>query len=344
MANWSRFSRFAGKMLVTFGTLLIFIGASSSSAGAADCLKIRAAFDIGSGSTKMVVAKVNTCQQQVVQILLEQQLGVNYYQDLQQNGQKLSAKIMQEGLQALQTLKAAAQQKGASDFIAAGTKVFRDAQNVNEFTKKLEKAGIRFQVLSDQDEAVLGFRAAAAKTGINPKDLVVWDIGGGSMQIAIGGNPQNPWDPQDMYLGNLAAKGFLHIVLTTFYDAKTQTPNPYGKKITPVQKMAQGLAEALIAPALREKIAGKQVVGIGPVHNIAVLKVLEPSTDYRLGQLEKSIKAKANYTDAQLGNDQFSPETLTNALLVAGFMHALKINQLTPAKIHLGHGLLVQNL
>jgi len=308
-----------------------------------DCLKIRAAFDIGSGATKMVVAKVNTCQQQVAQILVEQQLGVNYYQDLQQNGQKLSPKIEQEGLQVLQNLMAVAKQQGAQEFVAVGTKVFRDAQNAEDYAKKIAAAGITFKILKDDEEAIIGFRAAAAKTGINPKDLVMWDIGGGSMQIAIGGNPQAPLDPQDMYLGNIAAKSFLHLVLTTFYKAGTKTPNPYGKKTTQVQKMAQGLAEAFIPPALRSKIAGKQVVGIGPVHNIAVLKVLAPSTDYQIDQLEKSIKAKANYTDAQLGNDQFAPETLTNALLVAGFMQALQIKKLTAVNIHLGHGLLLQN-
>ncbi|MBP5296324.1 MAG: hypothetical protein J6Y94_03220 [Bacteriovoracaceae bacterium] len=328
------------------GVILIVLAAvlapAATAASKRDCLITQAAFDIGSGATKMVVAQVDRCQHKVVRFLQEEQAGVNYYQDLKQNQQKFSAQIQAEGLAVLNKLKAQAQEKGAQEFIAVGAQAFRDALNAQEIQQKIEAAGIKFKVVTQDEEAKIGFQAAAAVSGIAPQDLAIWDIGGGSMQIAFLQDASHPQGPLTTYNGNIAAKGFLHLILKTFYPAQTTTPNPYGKKITAAQKLAAALAEILIPPSFKEALAQKQVVGIGPVHNIAVLKVLAPSKDYSLVQLEKSIKAKQNYTDAQLGNDQFSPETLTNALLVAGFMEALKIKQLIPVKVHLGHGILGQ--
>ena len=326
--------------------ILVSVCSSNSAWGANqdECQVIQAGFDVGSGSTKMAVALVDRCTHQIVRLLKEEQAGVNYYQDLRENQQKFSPSIQKTGLEVLAKFKAAAQALGAQEFFAVGAQAFREALNAEEVAKKIESTGIKFKILTLDEEAMVGFQAAAAVSGINPKDLAVWDIGGGSMQIAFLAETDNKNAPLTLttYSGNVAAKGFLHLVLKTFYPDNAKTPNPYGKKVAAVIKMAQGLADVLLAPAFKEQLLKKQIVGIGSVHNIAVLKVLAPSEDYSLKQLQKSITAKQNYTDAQLGNDQFSPETLTNALLVAGFMQALKIDKLTPVKVHLGHGILGQ--
>ena len=328
---------------LTFSVVaLALLTAPAWGASKRECVIIQAAFDVGSGSTKMVVAQVDRCAHKTLRFIQEEQAGADYYQDLRQNGQKISRKMQEEGLAVLKQLQAKAQALGATEFLAVGAQAFRDALNAEEFGQKLAQAGIQFKVVSQDEEAKIGFQAAAAVSGIPPKDLAIWDIGGGSMQIAFLQDPAHPSSPLTAYNGNLAAKGFLQLVLKTFYPAQAKTPNPYGAKIIPAQKLAAALGEVLITPSFKEQLAQKQIVGIGPVHNIAVLKVLSPSRDYSLKQLKKSITTKQNYTDAQLGNDQFSPETLTNAILVAGFMQALHIEKLIPVKIHLGHGILGQ--
>ncbi len=50
----------------------------SGAALAQNCLQTRAAIDIGSGSTKIAVAEVDTCQHRIHNMLYQQQLPVAY--------------------------------------------------------------------------------------------------------------------------------------------------------------------------------------------------------------------------------------------------------------------------
>ena len=63
-----------------------------------ECLKNRAAFDIGSGTTKMMVAQVDTCLQQVNQIFEEREIAVAYKEDLDSSQGKFSKEIQDKGL------------------------------------------------------------------------------------------------------------------------------------------------------------------------------------------------------------------------------------------------------
>ena len=121
--------------------ILIFwaIGLLPVVAAAKICVENRAAFDIGSGTTKLVVAQVNFCHQKVEKILLERNMPVGYQDDLEKSKSGIfSPKIMKEGMEVLKSLKEMALFFKPKKFRAVATSAFRKAQNGSQLVKEIE--------------------------------------------------------------------------------------------------------------------------------------------------------------------------------------------------------------
>jgi exopolyphosphatase/guanosine-5'-triphosphate,3'-diphosphate pyrophosphatase len=79
-----------------------------------------------------------------------------------------------------------------SSILAVGTAQARDARNAGEFFDSIaQKYGIRFRVLSGDEEAKATFLGASLPR-VNPQQMVVMDIGGGSTELVAmpGSNDQ----------------------------------------------------------------------------------------------------------------------------------------------------------
>ena len=80
-----------------------------------------------------------------------------------------------------------ADDKGAEDLLAFATSAVREAANGEEvLTAVREGAGVDLQVLPGNDEAKLTFLAVRRWFGWSAGRLLVLDIGGGSLEIAVG--------------------------------------------------------------------------------------------------------------------------------------------------------------
>lgn len=67
-------------------------------AHAAGCEETRAGIDMGSGTTKLVVAKVDTCQRRINKVLFEDQRPIGFNEDLSKSADNtLSPAIQQRG-------------------------------------------------------------------------------------------------------------------------------------------------------------------------------------------------------------------------------------------------------
>ncbi|MHB1064873.1 MAG: Ppx/GppA family phosphatase [Georgenia sp.] len=100
-------------------------------------------------------------------------------------------RISTEGVRALRSAvdraARAADTLGAEEMIGLATSAIRDATNGAEVLAQLEKvAGVPLQVLSGREEAELTFLAARRWHGWVSGRLLVVDIGGGSLEIAMG--------------------------------------------------------------------------------------------------------------------------------------------------------------
>ncbi|MGJ9422103.1 Ppx/GppA phosphatase family protein [Aeromicrobium sp. CF3.5] len=81
----------------------------------------------------------------------------------------------------------AAEDKGCSTVLAFATSAVRDAVNADEVIARVDaESGIELQVLAGADEARLTFLAVRRWFGWSAGRLGVFDIGGGSLELAVG--------------------------------------------------------------------------------------------------------------------------------------------------------------
>ena len=85
-----------------------------------------------------------------------------------------------------------AEDKGAQDMLGFATSAVRDARNCDEVLDHVaEQTDVRIEVLPGEDEARLTFLAVRRWFGWSAGRLAVFDIGGGSLEIA-GGADEEP--------------------------------------------------------------------------------------------------------------------------------------------------------
>ncbi|MDZ5663258.1 Ppx/GppA family phosphatase [Nocardioides sp. zg-1308] len=104
--------------------------------------------------------------------------------------------VTQKGIDALTDFCASATEiagdKGCEEMLGFATSAVRDAVNSDEVLAHVEEhSGVRLEVLSGEDEARLTFLAVRRWFGWSAGRLVVFDIGGGSLEIA-GGTDEAP--------------------------------------------------------------------------------------------------------------------------------------------------------
>ena len=111
-----------------------------------------------------------------------------------------SGAVTQQGIDALTTFVAdavrVAEERGCEDMLAFATSAVRDAVNSEAVLAHVESStGVELAVLSGSDEARLTFLAVRRWFGWSAGRLAVFDIGGGSLEIAGGGDeaPDVAW-------------------------------------------------------------------------------------------------------------------------------------------------------
>jgi exopolyphosphatase/guanosine-5'-triphosphate,3'-diphosphate pyrophosphatase len=104
--------------------------------------------------------------------------------------------VGQAGIDALVTFvgeaSSVAEQVGAEEMLAFATSAIREAVNADEVLGAVrERTGVDLEVLSGADEARLTFLAVRRWFGWSSGRLLVLDIGGGSLEVAVG-NTEEP--------------------------------------------------------------------------------------------------------------------------------------------------------
>ncbi|WP_129841707.1 Ppx/GppA phosphatase family protein [Streptomyces sp. RFCAC02] len=80
-----------------------------------------------------------------------------------------------------------AEDRGVAELLPFATSAVREATNADEVLRRVANGtGVELRVLSGEDEARLTFLAARRWTGWSSGRLLLFDIGGGSLEIAVG--------------------------------------------------------------------------------------------------------------------------------------------------------------
>jgi exopolyphosphatase/guanosine-5'-triphosphate,3'-diphosphate pyrophosphatase len=143
-----------------------------------------AAIDIGTNSVHMIVVRVRPdFSFEVVDREKEMvRLGAGGL-----DGKKLTKEAMAAALQALKKFARLAQSHQVDEILAVATSATREAENGGAFLRAIERrTGIRARIITGTEEARL-IHLAAVYGVETPKPAVVIDIGGGSVEITLGG-------------------------------------------------------------------------------------------------------------------------------------------------------------
>lgn len=309
-----------------------------------NCLKTRAAFDIGSGATKLKVAKVDICKQLIVKILLDEERAVGYKQDLKDStNNHLSINIIKLGIDKILELKKEAQKYFPESYIAVATSAFRTASNGQQAAQSISRnTGVSIHIISQEQEAKIGFAGATVVSGVDLTKTIVWDIGGGSMQItSYQGNGK-----YNIYQGKLASVSFKNYFIEEIKkqnSKRNKTPNPISKRqYKKGQRDAEIFAKMSVSDEIKKSImdSSKVIVGIGGVHYHSISKNLDKKI-YQVDDLEAYIKKHLNLSDSELGGDDYVDTKLTNFILASAFMKGLKIKEVIAGKVNMANGLLI---
>ncbi|MDD0852739.1 hypothetical protein HBN50_06505 [Halobacteriovorax sp. GB3] len=324
---------------ISLTAVVITLSACSTTSTKNSCIVNRAAFDMGSGSTKMVVARVNKCDLKIENLLLEAQRPIGFKQDLiDSKDNKFSNKIISAATNSLMELKAKAQSLGATEFSAMATSAFRTANNGKEVLNLLAKrTGMNLKIINQTTEARLGY-LGAKNLILDKRPFIVWDIGGGSMQLSHR-DEKGVWTH---YLGKIASVSFKDQVLKKLFKKNNRSPNPLGKRrALKAIDLSRKAAEKV--PAFFKDLKNYNIYGIGGVHYFSVRKQTGIKTKtYQQNDVYTTLLKRSKLNDRQIGGP-YAQTDVTNLALVLGHMQKMNIAKVKTLKVNMAHGLLLHN-
>ncbi|PXY35100.1 Ppx/GppA phosphatase family protein [Prauserella endophytica] len=107
-------------------------------------------------------------------------------EQINKNGE-LSKKGIDDLVEAVESAKEAAKRLGCEEVMAFATSAVREASNAGKVLRKVaDETGVELRVLTGEQEARLTFLAVRRWYGWSAGQLLVLDIGGGSLEVAMG--------------------------------------------------------------------------------------------------------------------------------------------------------------
>lgn len=234
---------------------------------------------------------------------------------------------------------------GCEDLLAFATSAMRDASNSIAVLNRISaETGVELEVLSGEEEAVLTFLAVRRWCGWSAGRLLMVDIGGGSLEIAIG-RDEEPDVAVSLPLG--AGR------LTRFW----LTHDPPRRR--ELETLREHIVEQLVEPArkLREAGTPDRVVGTSKtIRSLARLSGAAPSsagprvrrtlTDAGLRQVIAFISRMSAEDLAELEgvSASRSHQLIAGALVAQATMRALDVDEMDLCPWALREGVILRRL
>lgn len=142
-----------------------------------------AAIDIGTNSIHLVVVEFDGRTFHVVDREKSMvKLGLGMFGEM-----RLTERAFNEGVEVLGRYTKLAESRGVEEILAVATSATREAENGTEFLNAIFQAtGVMPKVISGSEEARLIFLAVKHSIDLNGERGLVIDIGGGSVEVAVG--------------------------------------------------------------------------------------------------------------------------------------------------------------
>ncbi|GAA4052269.1 Exopolyphosphatase [Agromyces sp. NDB4Y10] len=238
-----------------------------------------------------------------------------------------------------------AREAGIDEMLAFATSAIREAANGPEVLQRIEDAaGIRLDVLSGPDEARITFLAVRRWYGWSAGRVLLFDIGGGSLEIAHGGD-EIPDAAQSVPLG--AGRSTIRFL---------PDDPPSEAQVKRLREHARGLLEATV-----DEFGGIPASDhvVGSSKTIRSLAKLAGSTEEGVGSEERSILKLSHLDDwiprlARIPADARPAlpgitedrtfQIVAGAIVLSETMHAFKAKTLEVSPWALREGLILRRL
>ncbi len=263
---------------------------------------IRAAFDVGSGQTKVTIAKVDENTGRPIEILFAEETVVLLGHDFKKNKGLLSDQILTELEKVLVHYRDLALKLGADELSGVATAVFRESKNGASFIQKARAdLGIDLNLITQKEEGRIGFLTAVAASGKEASEVIAWDSGGGSFQITTEGKEElvvyeGPWGASKVLAAmveKVQGKEF----------GKVQTANP--ATLSDVKALSAIVKNTLVQakPELQAKLISRStaVVAIGgPFSPFKMASLAIGDTHFTKELVWKALTQLVGCSDAEL--------------------------------------------
>ncbi len=143
-----------------------------------------AVIDVGTNSIKMHVGRAEAGRVEVLADLVEvTRLGQGLHE-----ANVLTPDAIERSAAAIRGFTAKGRALGVDEFAVVGTMALRRARNAGEFLRRVRReCGLDVEIIDGEEEARLSWRAVSSGLGAPRDRTLVFDAGGGSTEIAVGG-------------------------------------------------------------------------------------------------------------------------------------------------------------
>lgn len=303
--------------------------------------EVRAVFDIGSGTTTVLVVNFDTVKNSIIgPPIYIKEVAIPFQKDLLENKNRgFTKKFQEKAFDQIKELKMDISKLKIQSFSSVATAAFREAKNsARNLTKKINsQLGINLKIISQKEEAILGFQAVQNIIKENDNDFVVWDVGGGSIQMTHFSKDKNYYES---YLGKLASEKLNQVISNKLsMGQKVTTPNPIGHLgANSAIKYSKKYALENIPQKMRNQFQNKKFYGIGGVWNYS-LPGQVGSRNLTYKAIRQRMSKNKHLPDEMINrNPAFARTDVTNLALILGHMEVLNISQVEPIKAKLAEG------
>lgn len=258
------------------------------------CTTKRYMFDIGSSTLKLKGKEVDVCNNKVGSKVLSDVLHLNLQNCIDSSDEKnhLPKECIDSSFAKLEFFLAnLGLNCFASSCYAIVTQWARNIDNAVDFTSKVESLGIKVREVSQFEEGALGYNAVFKNDDeLVENGAVVWDIGGGSSQIAFSDDENNidifsfPWG--------------VHSFLNYYHREKTQK-SLGDLDSTEATDAITDLKNKIIENDLYQKLKGfdtSNVFAIGRIFNFALGKDLNYPSEVHKDKIWEDLEYFSTHT------------------------------------------------
>ena len=329
-------------LIITIIISILFISLEAQTKDG--CVVKRAVFELGSGVTTVAVAKVNKCNNSIIELQKQVQKSMPYQSYINTSADKktLPKNAIEEGIGKIQEAKKELNVDCNSiKCVGIATAAIRNASNANIAVQQIFKeTNVKVHIIPQKEEGWIGYHSAIVKANISAeeqKTAMVLDIGGGSYQVIY---PEQ--DEHLVYSGMIGSSIFRAMVIELVKDYSLHETNT----LNPMTVHEIDDAKLLAIKAIGEPITGveqikhllqnseKKVYGIGSfLKAIAKLSSNNKNiNEINFDNIENTIKQLTlksdDYIKQHYKDFPYSSEILTNLIFVYGIMKSLNVEMI----------------